>query len=406
MTRTSQRLRRLESLSVVILFLSLISLPAARNVLGPPAPSMSTENRVPHAMPPLALKGGVLRSFPACFDDFYNDHFGFRSLLAGWLQVAQVRWLKISSTPKVILGKKGWLYFTDMPPGNDEAMRPFTSEQLARWQHLLEARRDWLAARGIRYLFVIAPDKQSIYPEYLPQACQRRQGGGPRRDQLLAHLRAHSDLVVLDLAEPLRQAKSHERVYHQTDSHWNARGAHVAYRQIVTALAAWFPGMEPVPRGAFDEVSRQCIGGDCAMLLNLHERITEESLELVARTPPRARPTDPNVPWPLPPWWPRADLEQPDRRLPRAVIFRDSFAGPLIPFLSEHFQRIVYVWQGYPVFDRRLIEQERPDVVIQEMVERKLTYPDLKGFGPLSAPDGDQLCQTPEAWIQLLRNAH
>ncbi|MEI9865253.1 MAG: hypothetical protein WDN00_12025 [Limisphaerales bacterium] len=29
-------------------------------------------------------------------------------------------------------------------------------------------RRDWLAKRGIAYLFVVAPDKHSIYPEELP----------------------------------------------------------------------------------------------------------------------------------------------------------------------------------------------------------------------------------------------
>ena len=31
--------------------------------------------------------------------------------------------------------------------------------------------------------------------------------------------------------------------------------------------------------------------------------------------------------------------------LPRAVIFRDSFVSPLVPFLSEHFSRAVYLWQ-------------------------------------------------------------
>ena len=59
-----------------------------------------------------------------------------------------------------------------------------------------------------------------------------------------------------------------------------------------------------------------------------------------------------------------------DRSLPRAVIFRDSFASRLVPFLSEHFSRAVYLWQND--FDAGAVLQEHPDVVIQEIVGRHL----------------------------------
>ena len=64
-----------------------------------------------------------------------------------------------------------------------------------------------------------------------------------------------------------------------------------------------------------------------------------------------------------------------DPSLPRAVIFRDSFVSRLVPFLSEHFSRAVYLWQND--FDANAVEQERPDVVIQEIVGRH-----LYGFTP------------------------
>jgi len=59
-----------------------------------------------------------------------------------------------------------------------------------------------------------------------------------------------------------------------------------------------------------------------------------------------------------------------DPALPRAVIFRDSFTSQLVPFLSEHFSRAVYVWQND--FDANLVTEEHPDVVIQEIVGRHL----------------------------------
>ena len=59
--------------------------------------------------------------------------------------------------------------------------------------------------------------------------------------------------------------------------------------------------------------------------------------------------------------------------LPRAVVYRDSMAIPLIPLLSENFSRAVYV--GSRRLDPALILREAPDVVIEEMVERSLQAP-------------------------------
>ena len=60
--------------------------------------------------------------------------------------------------------------------------------------------------------------------------------------------------------------------------------------------------------------------------------------------------------------------EHKDKSLPKAMVYRDSFAGRLIPFLSEHFSRASYLWQNE--FDFEEIEQEKPDIVIQEFVAR------------------------------------
>ncbi len=64
--------------------------------------------------------------------------------------------------------------------------------------------------------------------------------------------------------------------------------------------------------------------------------------------------------------------EIPGSTLPRALVFRDSCASALAPFLSEHFSRVVYVWQNN--FDAGMVREEKPDVVVQEIVGRHLTY--------------------------------
>ena len=67
---------------------------------------------------------------------------------------------------------------------------------------------------------------------------------------------------------------------------------------------------------------------------------------------------------------PRLVTEVDDPTLPRAVVFRDSFSSALIPFLSEHFSRVVYLWQDE--IDADVILEEEPDIVIQEIAGRYL----------------------------------
>jgi hypothetical protein len=387
--------RKIADSSLVAVFLVTICLPAARTVSGPPSASVGSEYRPLAAMPRLMLDRSALRSYPSQFEAFFNDRFGFRTELIHGLSIIQVQWLGTSSSPKVVVGKKGWLFSADLPGGADyKASRPLTLEELNRWQHLLEARRDWLAARGIRFLFVPAPDKQTVYPEDLPRPLRRQHQAGSRLEQLLAHLRAHSDVPVLDLREPLRQAKARERLFDVTDTHWNTRGAYVGYRRIMDTLSLWFPELHPLPRDAFDEVSTVRSGGDLARMLVLEDRMPEESLGLVLRNP---RPVVPKHPGIEVPHEPAAfALEQPDPRLPRAVVFCDSFTTQMFPLLAQHFRRLVIIWhQNYPTFHADYLERERPDVVIQEVVERKIG---------LAVPDNrderfeDPLCGTAEPW--------
>ena len=67
--------------------------------------------------------------------------------------------------------------------------------------------------------------------------------------------------------------------------------------------------------------------------------------------------------------------------LPRAIMYRDSMAIPLIPLLAENFSRSVYV--GSRQLDPAFVLRERPDVVIEEMVERSMLAP---AASPMPAP--------------------
>ena len=103
--------------------------------------------------------------------------------------------------------------------------------------------------------------------------------------------------------------------------------------------------------------------------MGLKRVLRERDLTLRPRRARRARVVEPSGAAPTDEEG-RLVTEVDDASLPRAVIFRDSFVSRLVPFLSEHFSRAVYLWQND--FDAGVVTQEHPDVVIQEIVGRHL----------------------------------
>lgn len=356
----------------IALFLGILGLPLIGILVGNRFNPIN-EMRTLASFPQLAFRSD-LENFPAHFEEYWNDHFGFRGALIYGLRLARAQLLHAAAFGHVLIGKASWLFFTPLTPGTDvEAIRPFSEAELDHWQQVLEHRRDWLQQHGCRYLLFIAPDKQTIYPEMMARRYRPRRYTS-RLDQLINRLRERgSGIEIVDIRQAMLAAKERERLYHVTDSHWNDCGAYIGYHHLAAALAKWFPAVQPMPRSAFEVEEENWTDGDLARMLSLDGFKHEQWLHLRPLTPRRVHAPQEGVDMP-------ADLELPNppfadecdqATLPRAVMFHDSFLNALRPFLSEHFRRIAYVRHDdlLPEF----VEREHPEVVIQEWVERKLS---------------------------------
>lgn len=353
------------------IFVCLTWLPLAGLALGLDSSYLLNENRTLATKPVWTWDRASLAEFPRKYEAYFNDHFGFRKRLIRWLSIAKVTVLGTSSSPDVLIGKNGWLFYSGAGALDYyRSTRLFKPDELEQWRQMFEGRREWLSRRGIRYLVVIAPNKETIYPEFVPGSLNRVRRVS-RQDQLLKELQAHSVVTTLDLRAPLLRAKGQVQVYHLTDTHWNMRGAFIAYQEIMNSLSSWFPSLAARSRSDYSAAAYPQ-EGDLAQMLGLKDQVSEEVPALVPRAPRLARPApaEARMPPGVPEWMKPFATECDDEGLPRAVMFRDSFGTLLTPFLSEHFRRIVYAWK-YPL-DRELIERERPDVVIHEIVERSL----------------------------------
>jgi hypothetical protein len=189
-----------------------------------------------------------------------------------------------------------------------------------------------------------------------------------RADQLFSALQDTG--LAVDTRSALFEAKPQERLYQKTDTHWNDRGALIAYQQIINAVRVRVPSTPAAwARADFTPAERTVEGMDLAGMMGLTRVLREVDLQLVPVRPRRAHVIEPAGAQPTAEEG-RLVTEIDDPSLPRAVIFRDSFVSRLVPFLSEHFSRAVYLWQND--FDAAEVLKEHPDVVIQEIVGRHL----------------------------------
>jgi len=371
--------------ALTTLFMALICLPLVGGVLGWDLTKDLGEKRLPKKPP--VLGQDPVKAIPGKFEAFYADRFGFRNgLIQGhnWIKYSL---FKGSSLGKVLFGKDDWLFLTKSGIITDFlGQHCLTAHELDTWKRVLEQRQQWLQERGIRYLFVIVPNKATIYPEMLPDHIHRSRGRS-RLDQLAAHLENHSTLDVIDLRGPLVQAKPTGQLYYSKDSHWTDRGAFIGYREICRKLRDWFPGIRPLRREDFN-MSKTTGAGDLGMMLGLGRELAEDRESWVPKAP--VTPSQEQLTAPGGYNWTRSIVAEDqaaaekDEKQSRLVMFHDSFAyyGGLRERLNAIFLRSAFSAHEP---DARclelLVEREHPDVVIHEVVERKLK--DLPSFLPL-----------------------
>ena len=205
MTRASAE--RLEARIGIALFFALLWLPLVVALIEPDPKISVSEQRDLTELPELRMDAASLAAFPRALDAYYDDHLGLRDdMIRAWAWL-NIELLGVSPSPKLVVGKQGWLFF-----GDDEAVAQyrgiarFDQAELEHWTRVLEQRRDWLSSRGIEYLIVFVPNKHRIYAEYMPDALPRMREQS-QLDQLIAHLERESDVPFLDLRDALRAEK-------------------------------------------------------------------------------------------------------------------------------------------------------------------------------------------------------
>src|SRR5215204_3747596 len=268
------KLRAAEEFFLVAFFVTAVSLPLALLVARGEG-TATYENRRLAELPPRPKGLRDVYHLPPQMSEYFKDHFGLRSELIRWQAGAKLDWLRTSGSPNVLLGKGGWLFHAG--EGEVEMFtgaRQYRPGELAAWGRFLQEMSDWAGRRGASLVVTFVPEKQTIYPELMPDGLARARGAS-RQDQLFEYMKGRPGVRFVDLRPALAEAKAAgTQVYQVTDTHWNHVGGFAAYDALARELGRDFGGVRPLPLSEY-EVKQETPSGDLAGLLGLRGVIWE-----------------------------------------------------------------------------------------------------------------------------------
>jgi len=370
---TKRILFYLNSFLTIMIFVVLIYIPFTIGFIEEDIEISNIEKRTLSKFPSAPKNSNDIKQYPEQFDAYYADHFGLRDWLLGVYKSFKYS-LGDSPSEDVTIGKDGWLFLGSVkkaytrysdPMGDVRNANLYSIQDLAAVANYLTHLKSWLNKQGIEYLLIIAPNKHTIYFEYLPDYIQKINPHSAT-DQLVDYLQQHTNISVIDLRNTLTQEKDKHILYYKTGTHWNNYAANIAQYEIIREIEKLFP--QQIQAEKFQLKNATNKGGDLASYMGFHT-FSESSPQPVfeqhctpQKQPAEARETETHT------------FICNDKTL-NAVIFRDSFFSALQPFFARKFKHSTYLWEksNFPALVK-YIQQENPDIVIEEWVERDLPY--------------------------------
>lgn len=326
---------------------------------------LDTSNHENRALAPFPAGQSApsLQEWPAAFDAWLGDHAPFRNQCM--TLNARANWaLGSLDSSDVLLGKERWLFLRDVSDSSSlldyQGLTAYTPEELAACRVALTALQTALARRGCRLAVVLAPAKEGVYSQYMPDTIPAV--SRPTRVQALAaYLQAETDLALLWPQQALREAAKTQQVYYRYDTHWNEAGAYLAASELLELLGR--PAL-PFEQAEFVPDAAAAAPADLANVSGAWALCTNDVYYTADL--PRGSCTLAENGGNITRWQGGGEGG--------LVLIRDSFGEALAPFLTARFESSLAL-HGSALAPEELLAQldalpAFPDVVVLEVAER------------------------------------
>ena len=282
----------------------------------------------------------------------------------------------------VYVGKDGWLFYTDSID-NYLGTDLYADTMLRRIAKQMQGRADWCEENGITFYFMIAPNKNTIYPEKMMSSM--KEGEQKRIDQVYDYLRENTTVKCIDVRDALiaeKNANPTVDLYYPLDTHWNNHGGFIAYQTIMDTVKQDFPNAIKHEKDEYQIDYFDAHFKDCAYYLGYYDTL-ENSGPVYTKLDGKIG----QVAWHD---WsgefgqfvhayvdPENGYQESCFNMgytneyaadaPSLYIIRDSFFMAMSTFIRDSFSKVTSTWRtDFPTKD---ILKEKPDIVIYECIE-------------------------------------
>ena len=267
---------------------------------------------------------------------------------------------------KCLVGKNGFLFLNN---DSNDVIKQHTGElllsecNLHQWSKTLESRKKYFQDKQIPYFIQLSPDKHQIYKENLPEDIILSDNRPSLQFEKLIELNGLSDYYLNPLSF-MRDRKKNELVCHKTDTHWNARGAYIAYQQFITAVKEIYPSIEVCKEKYIENERAGDLGSKMTPIIksNFVDSWLKKDNNLIYYN----------------------EVENTgalkvfeNKRINNkfvCIVFGSSSANDYyVDYLSESFHKVYFIWEQ--AVDFSIFKHVKADVVLSQIRERFLIRP-------------------------------
>ena len=335
-----RRKKRLSLLNVVyvILFFTVLLLPLVQmkfklfNLKG------IDEKRNKTPMPTLS-SSGTLANYFKDFDSYFKDNFGFREQFIKFNNTLDYKLFNKSNNSNVVIGKNDYLYISEEVDDYNKT-NVLSDEQINIIAEKLISFQNDLEERGVKFLFTVAPNKSTIYPEYMPYESSNPDKEG-NYDKLMKAIN-EKKVNNLNLKSLLMDKKKDYDLYYKRDTHWNRISSAFVADSVINYFAPYY-GLEA--KITPTNIRPGSYPGDLDGLLGIESSIPEYICDI--------------------------DFQRNDVKLPKMISYYDSFSYEVLPLLNDYsIQRVDLHNLNSPVYFTYPFFENNTKIVFFEIVER------------------------------------
>lgn len=334
-------------ITVALFAAMLIALPVLTfiNLPSDPAPFSENENRLLTVFPTVSFENYRNEKLMTGIEKWFADRFFGRE-----------EWIKLRNASERTAGKTDINGVFTKDDRMIEIWSGFNEEFVGKNLKAMNA----FAKKNpdVSMYFLLAPTSQGVYSDLFPT-------GAPIGSQsaLLDYCRENLSNIQTINVIPTMKMHADEYIYYRTDHHWSTYGAYLAYYDAAKAM-----GFKPCEIGEFDiEHASDSFRGTLYSktlddsvtpdIMDYYHRRNDKGVKLTVNDGKSIKKYDslyfreyldvkdkyssflgPNVPY--------IDIET-GVEGPSLLIFKDSYAHAMVPFLTSHFSRITVLDTRY-----------------------------------------------------------